>query len=63
MKYLLRLLGFTLRITLLAMLLGGGALLAIYAYLEPRLPSIDELRDVRLQVPLRIYSRDGLLMA
>jgi penicillin-binding protein 1A len=62
MKYLLRLVGFTLRIALLGMLVGGGALLVVYAYLEPQLPSIEELREVRLQVPLRVYSREGLLM-
>ena len=63
MKFLLRLSFFVLRLGLLATLLGGGALVLVYAYLEPRLPSVDELRDVRLQVPLRVYSRDGLLMA
>jgi penicillin-binding protein 1A len=31
-------------------------------YLGPRLPSVDVLRDVRFQEPLRVYSRDGLLM-
>lgn len=36
---------------------------AAYIYVAPQLPSIEALRDVRLQVPLRVYSRDGLLMA
>ena len=31
-------------------------------YLEPDLPDVATLRDVRLQLPLRIYSRDGRLM-
>ena len=31
-------------------------------YLEPDLPDVAALRDVRLQVPLRIYTRDGRLM-
>jgi len=31
-------------------------------YLAPRLPSVDVLRDVRFQEPLRVYSRDGLLL-
>ncbi|MGA9333804.1 MAG: penicillin-binding protein 1A [Rudaea sp.] len=31
--------------------------------IEPRLPSVDVLRDVRLQVPLRVYSADNKLMA
>ncbi len=34
-----------------------------YLYLEPQLPSIANLKDVRLQVPLHVYARDGSLMA
>ncbi len=37
-------------------------LAALYLYLEPQLPSIEGLSDVRLQVPLRIYSSDGSLL-
>lgn len=33
-----------------------------YLYLSPQLPSVDTLRDVRLQTPLRIYSSDGKLI-
>lgn len=32
-------------------------------YILPDLPEIDTLRDVRLQVPLRIYSSDGSLIS
>ncbi len=32
-------------------------------YVLPDLPNIDALRDVRLQVPLRIYSQDGSLIS
>jgi penicillin-binding protein 1A len=42
---------------------GVGALYGIYLYLEPKLPSIETLKDVQLQVPLRIYSSDNLLIA
>jgi penicillin-binding protein 1A len=31
--------------------------------LRPALPQVDSLRDVQLQVPLRVYTRDGRLMA
>jgi penicillin-binding protein 1A len=31
--------------------------------IAPRLPSVDTLRDVRLQVPLRVYSADSKLIA
>jgi penicillin-binding protein 1A len=48
-------------------LTGALIVLAIvtsaYYYLEPSLPSADTLRDVKLQTPLRVYSRDGRLMA
>ncbi|NNM61533.1 MAG: penicillin-binding protein 1A [Steroidobacteraceae bacterium] len=34
-----------------------------YVYLKPSLPNVDTLRDVQLQVPLRVYTRDGRLIA
>jgi penicillin-binding protein 1A len=34
-----------------------------YVYLKPALPDVDTLRDVQLQVPLRVYTRDGRLIA
>jgi len=44
---------------------GAGliALAAVYLYFAPQLPSADQLRDVELQVPLRVYTRDGELIA
>ncbi|MBW9275916.1 MAG: transglycosylase domain-containing protein, partial [Candidatus Thiodiazotropha sp. (ex. Lucinisca nassula)] len=44
-------------------LIGAVTLFGAYLYLEPKLPSIETLKDVRLQVPLRIYSNDHLLIA
>ena len=41
----------------------GLAFLATYYYLKPTLPDVAVLRDVRLQVPLRVFSRDGRLLA
>ncbi len=35
----------------------------LYIYLESQLPNIDSLKDVQLQVPLRIYSADKKLIA
>jgi len=43
--------------------LGLGCLIALYLYLEPKLPSIEGLQDVQLQVPLRVYSAEGGLIA
>jgi penicillin-binding protein 1A len=34
-----------------------------YVYLRPSLPDVESLRDVQLQVPLRVYTRDGKLLA
>jgi penicillin-binding protein 1A len=49
-------------------LVGAIALIAFanvcaYVYLKPALPEVDSLRDVQLQVPLRVYTRDGKLLA
>ncbi|MEE8093312.1 MAG: transglycosylase domain-containing protein, partial [Gammaproteobacteria bacterium] len=41
----------------------GGLFAGGYYYVVPSLPQAEELRDIRLQVPLAIYSRDGRLMA
>jgi penicillin-binding protein 1A len=37
--------------------------IALYVRIEPQLPSIEMLKDVRLQVPLRIYTSDRKLLA
>jgi penicillin-binding protein 1A len=43
--------------------LGATWLLAgVYLYLSPDLPDVETLRDVRLQTPMRVYSRDGELI-
>ncbi len=48
-------------ITLLAVVVLS--VLAAYFYIAPALPDVETLREVKLQVPLRIYTRDGRLMA
>ncbi len=45
-----------------AALLGGLAAYAVYRHLEPQLPDIDLLLDVRYQIPMSVYSRDGKLI-
>lgn len=40
----------------------GLAFLATYHYLKPTLPDVAQLRQLKLQMPLRIYSRDGRLI-
>lgn len=44
--------------TAAALLVGG-----LYLYLAPGLPDIDQLRDVQLQEPLRVFSQEGELLA
>jgi penicillin-binding protein 1A len=50
------------------MVLMAVAALAVFAnvcayeYLKPALPDVHTLKDVQLQVPLRIYTRDGRLI-
>ncbi|MCF6283043.1 MAG: penicillin-binding protein 1A [Candidatus Polarisedimenticolaceae bacterium] len=48
---------------LLGSLITAGGIFAIYRYLEPGLPSTIHLREIKLQVPLRIYSSDNKLIA
>ena len=49
-------------ISLFVFALSSITLLSLYLYISPQLPSIDGLSDIRLQVPLRIYSSDGSLL-
>ncbi|HUA89644.1 MAG TPA: penicillin-binding protein 1A [Steroidobacteraceae bacterium] len=44
-------------------LLGAYALACSYVYLVPSLPSVESMRNVELQVPLRVYTRSGALIA
>ncbi len=44
-------------------LIGVVAVFATYFYMAPGLPDVQALKEVRLQVPLRVYSHEGLLMA
>ena len=55
-----RVLGILVLLAMLAVAIGVGG---IYWYLAPKLPSAEILRDVRLQVPLRVYTRDHKLLA
>ena len=42
---------------------AGLGIVAVYAYLAPRLPDAETLREVQLQTPLRVYTKDGQLVA
>lgn len=47
----------------LALLLAAAGAGFAYFVLAPKLPSVDVLRDVQFQVPLRVYTADGGLIA
>lgn len=58
--HLLKFLFATLIAIICAIALGlSGAFL----YLSPNLPSVESLRDIELQIPLRVYSHDSKLIA
>jgi penicillin-binding protein 1A len=63
MKNPIRLIKYGIIASLLLIAMGGFGTLGLYLYLNPRLPAIDSLKDVQLQVPLRVYSAEGLLIA
>lgn len=44
-------------------LVSALGILGVYVYLNPKLPSVAILKDVRLQVPLRVYTSGGELIA
>lgn len=51
------------RLLIGGMLLGIALSILIVTYLEARLPSVETLKDIQLQIPLKIYSSDGKLIA
>ena len=50
-------------LTLVGGLLAGLFIGGAYLYITPRLPGIETLKDVQLQVPLRVYAKSGELIA
>jgi len=44
-------------------LLGVGSVYGLYKYIEPQLPDVNTLKDVRLQTPMQVYSAEGDLIA
>lgn len=63
MKLLTTLFKYLFVLGIVGSLLGGASLYGLYLYLEPQLPSIENLKDVRYQVPLRVYTADNQLIA
>ena len=50
---------------LIVSIFSGTSLLisAVYLYLTPQLPDIQTLKNIELQIPLRIYAEDGQLIS
>jgi penicillin-binding protein 1A len=57
-----KLLRWLLALMLISSILGISAVGIIYLVLAPDLPDVETLRDVQLQVPLRVFSEDGKLL-
>ncbi len=63
MRIFLRLARYALYLGLGGALLGFLALGIAYWLISPRLPAVESLKNVNLQVPLKVLSADGKLMA
>lgn len=50
-------------ITLSGAILGVTLIFGSYIYLKDDLPSVETLKDVRLQTPMRVFSQDGELIS
>ena len=54
------------RIALISLLVlslaAAGGFLMLRAWVMPQLPSVASLHEIRLGVPLRVYTRDGKLI-
>lgn len=50
-------------LTLCCILLGAVSIFGLYKYVEPQLPDVTTLKDIRLQIPMQVYSADGELIA
>ncbi len=63
MRKLLKFTWFMTKLGLFFALLGVIMVYALYKYYEPELPSVDSIREYRLQVPLRVFTEDGKLIS
>ncbi|MEX0444742.1 peptidoglycan glycosyltransferase/peptidoglycan DD-transpeptidase MrcA [Xenorhabdus sp. SGI246] len=50
-------------LVVVCILLGTVSILGLYKYIEPQLPDVATLKDVRLQTPMQVFSADGELIA
>jgi penicillin-binding protein 1A len=63
MRVLITFLRLSIVLTLGLLISATAAVLGAYLYMVPGLPSVASLRDIQLQTPLRVYTREGDLIA
>ena len=63
MRKLLKFIWFMTKLGLFFALLGVVMIYALYKYYEPELPSVESIKEYRLQVPLRVFTEDGKLIS
>lgn len=59
----MKILKWVLGVTVALLVIGSVAVVGLYYYWKDDLPSVAELREVRLQTPMQVYSADGELIA
>ena len=62
MRLLLRLFTYFIGLAMSGALFAGVVVALFYFHYDAQLPEVESLRDVHFKVPLRIYTKDGLLM-
>jgi penicillin-binding protein 1A len=62
LKGFMSFLNIILRLALLGFFGAFWLLAGVYLYLSPDLPNVETLRDVKLQTPMRVYTREGDLI-
>ena len=63
MKLLIKSLKFLFWLSVIGVIAGIITIGGLYFYLEPQLPSTENLKNIKFQVPLRVYSKDLKLIA
>jgi penicillin-binding protein 1A len=58
-KFIKRLLVFS----LICIILGVSTIIGFYFYVKPQLPDVATLKEVQLQTPMQVFSKDGKLIA
>ncbi|KAA1152358.1 PBP1A family penicillin-binding protein [Pseudoalteromonas sp. FUC4] len=52
----------TLQFFIICVLIGLITLVSLYYYVKPDIPSVQVLKDVQLQTPMQVFTKDGLLI-